>query len=1242
MLSFYSSKIFKAFCFFVLLFTAFQVNIFGQATFRITKPIIGTNQICSSTSNYYNNLSYAFSSNVTNTSGTVPFHFVELSNENGLISPREIGCFSPYVNVVYVGNIDINGQNLPAGNGYRIRVFSKSPSVYSEYGETFSILSSPQRPTLNLTGNVTLCPGANTTLSITNINPAVTYQWQRYSSNIASATGTSISVTTDGYYTVKATATNGCSIASGEVSFYNSSTFSSSLYVSLNNNYYGSNTTLFAPPNQPITLRTYLNGGKSPYNFTANDGTNNFSFNNVSYSKDTSLTSPSSGSKTYTLMSATDACGTRLTNSSMVRVRINSSNYCAVTGQSSGGIKDFSIQGTTINNLNSGKAADGWGEYLTPANINANVNYNFTIKQLTTTSNYFVIWADLNHNNVFDTDEKIFPTGNTATQLMTSSSFTGVLKLPSSTYNGDTRLRVMLGDGNNYYYSYPCQNQTNGETEDYVLRVFNGISPTTITTDSVPALGVCQGSNFSLKFTVTGTPPPANTIYQVEASLSSDFSNPSILGSGQSSPILCNTSGINYYGYSQYIRVVPTISSPFNVVNKSPNVLIFKTGPTAYLQPFFFSNWNNLNYYNSYADRNLAVANNSGPYGVFASVNSTEYPVSITLSDGRVLTQTTNNYWNNFIKVDSNVTANGTLKYKIVQTSNRLCTNNTSDSVLIRAGNPYLKIMKVTKSAYNDTTSISKLCGYFQVKFAGDFLDSLYYKFYHVQISDVNGSFNNPKDIGHVCIYKVLNEAKGGQNIECYIPTNLPPGTGYRLRVVKKTGNVVSPVFATTFEVLDPAVTTFTANLLRDVINEGEVTALNVNFSAGTLSNTLYLSSDFLNQYYYPPNNVSAYSINLGPLHGQRLSLSSYGGTSCGTSNTVIRYINVRTQDKDNSQWYIKPINSSYYSSYYYTFLQNLGITYASDTIFKRTFSYNYGNSQIFNSYYDFGSSNLIMPKSTLKTGETYSFYQKDNHNYNSITNYLTGIWIDTNQDGDFDDAGEELIKNQFNQPWNDTQNQNFTVPNNANLGFTRLRMRVMAKQNNAEPFDHNASNPIDRAGATYDIPIVILSNSVTGIISTPKISGNTLCNGNSFSIDYNQYGIPAGTNANVELSDASGNFGISPNVVGQGTTSTINVTLPLNMVAGSYKVRVVSNGIISPATSAFNVSTNNLVSMVDGDWHAGSTWSCGRIPTRVDDVKVSTATTVTVFSGDANVGSLITNGVLSFLNGTQLKFKVP
>ncbi len=1221
----------KAILFFSVFFFLSISFISAQSTFRITKPIIGTNQICSSTNNYYNNLSYAFSSNVVNLSEYSPNHFVELSNENGLIQPREIGCFTPYVNVIYVGYIDINGQSLPAGTGYRIRVFSKLPSAFSDYSESFSVLSSPAIPLLNVNGSVSLCTGATQTLTVTNPNNSYTYQWLAYSSNISNATNTSYIASTNGSYSVKVTNASGCGIVSDYVSLSIPYALSSSMQTfnnGNNNGYSAYGIPFFIKSNESFTLRAGISGGRPPFNYTLNDGVNNTVETNINSFRDYQFTSPVSGVRTYTISTITDACGSQLNNSSSLRVRINDSKYCPNYGLGTQGIKNFSIQGTTINNLNSGKAGDGWGESFTAANMNANVNYNFTIQALSQAQQYFSIFVDLNQNGLFETGERIFPASQSSSSQSITNSFTNTLRIPANAFSGQTRMRVMLGSDSYYIGNYPCVNSQNGEIEDYVLNVYNGVTPTTITTDSLPILGVCQGNQFPLKYTISGTPLPTTTAYKVEASTYADFSFPTIIGTGTSSPIICNSSLINYY-YSSgfYVRVVPVVDIITKIINKAPNLLFIKTKPVATLLAGIYDPYY---YYNSVKKLSIQYGT---PISVFGRTGGAG--ITLELNDGRTFSSLANGD----IPIDNNILLTTNRKYKTIRVSDNVCTNTTSDSIMISVGNPYLKIMKVYK-AYYDTTAIDKLCGTFNVRFAGEFLDTLTYKFYHVQISDINGSFANPQDIGHICTTRVLTEAEGGQEINCSIPVSLqlPPGKGYRLRVVKKTGNLISPVFATTFELFNTSVS-ITSNLSRNSINEGEVTALNVNFSGGAPPYSIYLNSYPAGggQIYNSPVNSGTITVNLAPIHGQKYNIS-YSNTCGGyNSSSTDFYLNVKTQDKNNARWYIKPFQQTSY----HELTNKMVILSSTDTLFKRPYN-NYMPSDIVNGYYDYNSINLQKPSVILKNGETYSLIQTSNFSSSSFENLLTGVWIDSNHDGDFDDVGEELIKNQFAQHWNTSQNQSFTVPNGSNTGFTRLRIRVVSKQYNGATFDFEPSNPIDRVGNTFDISVVILSNNVTSIISTPKITGNTLCNGNTFSLEFDRYGIPAGTAASVQLSDVSGNFPVNPTVIGQSTTSPINVILPLDIPSGNYNIRVVSNGVTSPVSPSFNVTTNQLISMVNGDWHAGSTWSCGRVPTFVDATTVAGGTTVTVFSGDARVGSIITNGVLSFLNGTTLQFRTP
>jgi hypothetical protein len=1252
MFSFYSLRTFQAFCFSILFFVFFQVGVLGQATYRITKPIIGTTQICSSSSNYYNYMSYAFSSDVVNSSGYSVQHNIELSNENGLIAPRNVSYSYPSPNQINTGSFDVNSLNLPSGGGYRIRMYSSSPLVYGDYSEAFSVLASPATPTLNISGSVTLCPGVPQSLTVTNPNNAYTYQWQNYSSSISNATSTTYSTSSSGSYSVKITSSNGCSVVSNSVYVSQPSALNSSFQTYSNNssNYYSP---LFLKSDQAFRLSAYLNGGKPPYNFTLNDGSTNTSETNISYSKDYSFVAPSNGRKVYTMTTLTDGCGSQLNNSSVMVVRINNSKYCSGANGGTAGIKNFSIQGTTINNINSGKATDGWGEYLTPANIYANQNYNFSITSIEPTSRYFAIWADLNQNGNFEATERIFPSDNNLYQNFTGS-FSGTLKLPSSTFNGQTRLRVNLS---NYYYNVSsCSSSvTNGETEDYTLNVFNGVNPSTIVTDSLPRLGVCYGKDFPVNFRVLGTQMPANTVYKVEVSNYENFSYTNTLATGTSSPIICNTANTpstSFY-YPLYVRVVPTNISPTHVIQSAPNQLKVNSPPSIYLNSFVvpFSNYPYNIPYSAY-DKNIQTTS-SVPITVLGNVGSTNPPVEFEMNDGRIFT---NNNSNATIIIDSDILIPNNKTYKVVRVSDKVCTNNTSDSVKISIGIPSIEILKVkATNDPRDTTSIDKLCGSLYVTVEAKYIDGPVSSCVFLQISDVNGSFNNPKEVvsgfsGYTCFDQT---GSGTSAISCTIDGSLglPDGNGYRLRLVRKiNGNIItiSSVFPTIFELRNPRQAPIALSLTKSIINEGETTTLSATFSGGLPPYGIALDYPYYLTAYYT-NNTNL-SINLNPINSKRYPVFQTNG--CGyfyETNLSPLYINVRTRDRYNDQWYIKPFQS--FTSGNDDILNVGNLINGTDTIFRKPFYSYVQDNDIKNGYFDYNSDLLFKQATILRVGANYSFHQIVNvrnpyssSGYNNNTPFLTGIWMDLNQDGDFDDLGEELIKNGNGSPWMGTQIQSFTIPNNANVGFTRLRVRTVKKDiygNETNTF--NASNPINYYTAmTFDIPVVLFSNSVTSIISTPKIAGNTLCNGNDFYVDYSKYGIPTGTNAEVQLSDVYGNFTASPPVIGQGTDASINVTLPMNISSGNYKIRVVSNGIISPVSSSFNVTANTLASMVDGDWHAGSTWSCGRVPTVVDDVTVSAGTNITVFSGDARVGSLITNGVLSFLNGTQLKFKVP
>jgi GEVED domain len=1220
-----------------------QSFISAQATFRISKPIIGTTQICSSSSNYYNNMSYAFSTNILNLSGNSVQHNIELSNENGLITPRDVTYSYPSANVIYTGYFDIGSLNLPSGSGYRIRIYANTPLVYSDYSETFSVLPSPPVPTLNISGSVSLCPGIPQSLTVTNPNSGNTYQWQNYSSNIVNATNTTYATSTNGSYSVKVIGSNGCSVISNSVYVSQPSALNSS-FQTYSNNSYNYYSPLFLKTDQAFRLSTYLNGGKPPYNFTLNDGTTNTNEININYSKDYSFIAPSSGRRTYTMTTLTDGCGSQLNNSSVMVVRTNNSKYCPGTGGGTSSIKNFTIQGTTINNLNSGKAPDGWGEYLTPTNILANQNYNFSINASAPNQQYFSIWADSNQNGNFEPNEKIFPSDNRLYQDMTGI-FSGIIKLPSTTFNGQTRLRVNLNDI--YYNVSSCGSPaSNGETEDYVLNVFNGVTPTTIVTDSLPRLGVCYGKDFPVNFRVLGTSMPANTTYKVEVSNYENFSYTNTIATGTSSPIVCSIASTFYY--PAYIRVVPTNISSTHVIQSAPNQLKANYPPSFNLYGTVIpsSAIPTGIPYNAYGKE--IHTNSAVPISVFGWGVTNNLPLNVEMSDGRILTN--NNANNSLITVASDVLVQNNATYKIVKVSDKVCSVNTQDSVVISIGSPSLRIIKAKSTNSNtDTTSINKLCGELYLTIEGKYLDGPDNGCVFLQISDANGSFNNPTYVsyGYSCFDRVNTWEYRSMSVTINSSLGLPNGTNYRIRLVRKLGNVInliSPVFPTVFELINPTQAPVSLSLTKSIINEGETTTLSATFGGGIPPYGIALDYPYYLTALYT-NNTNL-SINLNPINSKRYPVFQTNG--CGyfyeTSISPL-YVNVRTLDKNNAQWYVKPFQNAENSPK--EILKVSNIISGADTLFRRPFDDRLGQLTV-NGYYDYNADLLLKPTTILRVGANYSFHQIYNPNYywynSPNTPLLTGIWMDLNQDGDFEDSGEELAKTSVNTPWTISQIQNFVIPNNANVGFTRLRVRVAVKDTygTTNTNNINASNPVANYANTYDIPVVLFSNSVTSIISTPKITGNTLCNGNPFYIEYSKYGIVNGANAEVQLSDSNGNFPTIPTVIGQGITSLINVILPMNLTSGNYKLRVVCDGIVSPETSSFNITTNQLTSMVDGDWHAGSTWSCGRVPTYLDATTVAGGTTVTVFSGDARVGSILTYGILSFLNGTTLRFRQP
>jgi gliding motility-associated-like protein len=135
----------------------------------------------------------------------------------------------------------------------------------------------------------------------------------------------------------------------------------------------------------------------------------------------------------------------------------------------------------------------------------------------------FGIWIDWNHDNdLVDAGEFVWNSGSAGFQL-----FTGVINIPATAMLGTTRLRVR----SNYASppTGPCNSQTYGETEDYLIKVY---PPATVF--NAPPVGVndtiCAGQNAQLTATGNGTlqwytVPTGGTVIQTGATLNTPILN---------------------------------------------------------------------------------------------------------------------------------------------------------------------------------------------------------------------------------------------------------------------------------------------------------------------------------------------------------------------------------------------------------------------------------------------------------------------------------------------------------------------------------------------------------------------------------------------------------------------------------------------------------------------------------------------------------------------------------------------
>jgi PKD repeat protein len=232
------------------------------------------------------------------------------------------------------------------------------------------------------------------------------------------------------------------------------------------------------------------------------------------------------------------------------------------------------------------------------------------------------------------------------------------------------------------------------------------------------------------------------------------------------------------------------------------------------------------------------------------------------------------------------------------------------------------------------------------------------------------------------------------------------------------------------------------------------------------------------------------------------------------------------------------------------------------------------------NSYGDyFDAVQFPNIEATLNPGTSYPF-SVTRATADFASPYSVRVWIDLNENGSFDDAGEMVASLNmaalcgFIGCTNVVHNGNLNVPAGTSPGTKRLRVRIFFNINNGQPCGNHSY------GETEDYRIIIPGGASS--ITTNAITPLNYCPEQSVQIPFSIQGtFNAGNVFTAQLSNANGSFAAPVNIgTLNGTTAgTINATIPQGTPAGvGYRIRIVSSDPqITGTDNNANITINAL-----------------------------------------------------------------
>lgn len=155
---------------------------------------------------------------------------------------------------------------------------------------------------------------------------------------------------------------------------------------------------------------------------------------------------------------------------------------------------------------------------------------------------------------------------------------------------------------------------------------------------------------------------------------------------------------------------------------------------------------------------------------------------------------------------------------------------------------------------------------------------------------------------------------------------------------------------------------------------------------------------------------------------------------------------------------------------------------------------------------------------------------------------------------------------------------------------------------------------------------------------SAPTISSNpsstTACTSTNTSFTINA----TGTSLNYQWQQNTGSgFSNITNggVYSNATTATLNLTGAHSAMSGTTYRCVISNtcGSINSNAATLTVNPNNFTGSSSNNWSTASNWSCGIVPSSLDDVTISSGTPIVTAGTSVSCRNLTKTGILSTLN---------